>query len=96
MSTSRLEPVSSSKPLGGALAGSVLPVVEALWDSAPTRRTPADWALQWVWNQPEVSFVLSGMSTFEQVVQNVESASRSGVGLLSDAELALIERVREQ
>jgi len=81
---------------GGQLAGQVPPSVQALWDSAPVRRSPADWALQWVWNQPEVSLLLSGMSTFEQVVQNVESASRSGVGLLSDAELALIERVREQ
>jgi len=53
-------------------------------------------AKPWVWNQPEVSLLLSGMSTFEQVVQNVESAGRSGVGLLSDAELALIDRVREQ
>jgi hypothetical protein len=80
---------------GGALAGHVPPAVQALWDSAPTRRTPADWALQWVWNQPEVSVVLSGMSTFEQVEQNLASASRSGVGTLTTEELALVDRVRE-
>ena len=80
---------------GGALADHISPAVQMLWDSAPTRRTPADWALQWVWHQPEVSVVLSGMSTMEQVEQNLASAERSGVGALSAQELALVDRVRE-
>jgi len=48
-----------------------------------------------VWHQPEVSVVLSGMSTMEQVEQNLASAERSGVGALSAQELALVDRVRE-
>jgi len=80
---------------GGALAGHIPPSVQALWDSAPVWRTPADWALQWAWNQPEVSVVLSGMSTFEQVEQNLASAGRSGVGTLTTEELALVDQVRE-
>ncbi|MEJ5197925.1 MAG: aldo/keto reductase, partial [Anaerolineae bacterium] len=44
---------------GGLLAGSPPANVQALWDAAPVRRTPADWALQWLWDQPEVSVVLS-------------------------------------
>ena len=80
---------------GGALAGHVPPAVQALWDAAPVKRSPAEWALQWVWNQPEVAVVLSGMSTFEQVEQNLASADHSGVGTLSDVELALIDEVRE-
>jgi hypothetical protein len=91
---------------GGALAGHVPPAVQALWDSylppaaaggteGGYRRTPAEWALQWVWNQPEVSVVLSGMSTFEQVEQNLASADRSGVGTLTAEELALVDRVRD-
>jgi predicted aldo/keto reductase-like oxidoreductase len=58
-------------------------------------RTPADWALQWLWNQPEVSLVLSGMSTTEQVEQNLASADRSGVGTMTDEELALMAQARE-
>jgi hypothetical protein len=51
--------------------------------------------LQWIWNQPEVSVVLSGMSTMEQVEQNLASADRSGVGTLTADELALVDQVRE-
>ena len=80
---------------GGRLSKSVPPSIQALWDSAQVRRTPAEWALQWVWNHPEVSVVLSGMSTMGHVVENVESASRSGPGILTEQELALVSRVRE-
>ncbi len=78
---------------GGRLANPPEPV-KALWAQAPVQRSPAEWALQWVWNQPEVSVVLSGMSTLQQVMENVESASRSKVGLLSEEELAIIAQVR--
>ena len=44
---------------GGQLVDPPESVAE-LWESAPQQRTPADWALQWVWNQPEVSLLLSG------------------------------------
>ena len=65
---------------GGMLAGDVPEPVQAIWDAAPFRRSPADWALQWLWNQPAVSLVLSGMSTMAQVEQNIASAERSAVG----------------
>lgn len=80
---------------GGRLSKVVPPTVEAIWDSAPTKRTPADWALQWVWNHPEVSVVLSGMSAMEHVVENIDSARRSGPGTLTADVLALYDRVRE-
>lgn len=81
---------------GGLLARNVPPAVQEMWDSAPRKRSPADWALQWVWNHPEVSVVLSGMSTMEQVKQNVASAGESGPGTLRDEELELVARVREK
>jgi predicted aldo/keto reductase-like oxidoreductase len=69
--------------------------VQELWDTAESPRKPAEWALQWLWNQPDVSLVLSGMSSLQQVEENVASASRSGVGSLNRKELELIDRVRE-
>lgn len=80
--------------LGGKLALD-LPATRPLWDSAAKKRKPADWALQWVWNQPEVSLALSGMSTLEQLEENIASACVSGPGRLSAGEVALIDKVRE-
>jgi predicted aldo/keto reductase-like oxidoreductase len=71
------------------------PILE-LWDSAPIQRSPAEWALQWVWDHPEVSVVLSGMGTMEHVEENLISASNSGPGVLTGEELALIGRVRDK
>jgi predicted aldo/keto reductase-like oxidoreductase len=79
---------------GGRLASHIPPAVQEIWDSAPVPRTPAEWALQWVWNQPEVSLLLSGMSTMKHVEENLTSAERSGVGILTGDELALYEKVR--
>lgn len=81
---------------GGLLAGPCPESVQAVWDAAPIKRTPAEWALQWLWNQPEISVVLSGMSALQQVEENLASAQRSAVGGLSAAELAVIGQARAQ
>ena len=80
---------------GGILAKEPPKPVAKVWGKAAEKRSYAEWALQWVWNQPEISVVLSGMSTMEQVVENVTSASRSGPGILTSGELALIKKVTE-
>jgi hypothetical protein len=80
--------------LGGRLVNPPESIQE-IWSEAPKQRTPADWALQWLWHEPEVSVVLSGMSAMEHVEENVASADISGVGTLTDEELALFDRVRE-
>ncbi len=79
--------------LGGRLVNPPQPVQE-LWDSAPVQRSAADWALQWLWDQPEVSVVLSGMSSMEQVEQNLVSAEHSRTQQFGPTELALVEKVR--
>lgn len=80
---------------GGRLAKNPAPPqVEAVWAKGEYDWTPAAWAFHWVWNQPEVSTVLSGMSTLQQVEENLETASASGVGCLTAQDLALVEEVR--
>jgi len=69
--------------------------IQDLWNAAAQKRTPADWALQWVWNQPEVSVVLSGMSTMLHVKENLASGDASGANTLTQKELMLIDQVRE-
>jgi predicted aldo/keto reductase-like oxidoreductase len=78
--------------LGGALV-SPPPDVQRVWDAAEAN--PVDVALRWLWNKPQVSVVLSGMTAMEHVQQNVEIAGRSGVGKLTQEELGLVARVQE-
>jgi predicted aldo/keto reductase-like oxidoreductase len=79
--------------LGGKLVDPP-PSIQELWDEAKVRRSPAAWAFNWLWNKPQVSVALSGMSAMDHVVENVASASVSGVGSLTEEELDLVARVR--
>jgi uncharacterized protein len=74
---------------GGQLAQRLPPPVEAVWQRSAARATPVERALQWLWDQPGVATVLSGMSSLEQVRENLASASRSRPHGLSEAERAL-------
>lgn len=80
---------------GGRLSKEPPAPVARVWDTAPRKRTPAEWGLLWGWNQPEVSVALSGMSTMEQVKENIATAGSSVPGKLTLEELSLIKRVRE-
>ncbi|MFC1864613.1 aldo/keto reductase [Chloroflexota bacterium] len=80
---------------GGKLSLEPPEQVAKVWETASVKRSPAEWALQWVWNQPEISLALSGMSKMEHVVENVAAAERSGPGTLTAEDLSVIDRVRE-
>jgi predicted aldo/keto reductase-like oxidoreductase len=88
-------PIVVMEPIRGGQLARPRGQVAELWESAAKKRSPAAWALLWVWNQPEVSVALSGMSTMEQVVENVALADSAGPGILGPEELAVIDRVRE-
>ncbi|MDI6893739.1 MAG: aldo/keto reductase [Bacillota bacterium] len=79
---------------GGSLTKNVPPEVQAIWDRAPVKRTPAEWGLRWVWNHPQVTVVLSGMSTMEQLAENIRTAGTALPNSLTGEELALVEEVR--
>lgn len=83
------------EPLRGGRLANPPEEVQKIFDEAPVKRSPVAWALLWLWNQKEVAVVLSGMSNLQQVKENIEIASSSGVGLLSLEELKIIERARE-
>jgi hypothetical protein len=88
--------VAIMEPLrGGQLTQKPPKEIESLWKSAPIQRSPAEWALRWLWNQPEVKLVLSGMSTLQQLEENLNTADSAKAGSLSEEELTLIDRARE-
>jgi predicted aldo/keto reductase-like oxidoreductase len=78
---------------GGTLANPPQPVWE-IWQASGGE--PADVALRWLWDKPEVSLVLSGMSSLAQVKENIASANRSGVGWLDEEERKLVGRVQQK
>jgi len=78
---------------GGKLTGAIPAEVQGLWDSAAQRRTPAEWALRWVWNHPEVSTALSGVSATPQIEENILIADQGAPNSLTPAELDVIDRV---
>jgi predicted aldo/keto reductase-like oxidoreductase len=79
---------------GGRLASPPDEALEVMRDSG-VERTPVDWALQFLWNRPEVATVLSGMGSQRMVDENCASADRSGVGTLTEKEQETIERLAE-
>lgn len=80
---------------GGKLVDNLPREVKKAFDSADIKRTPAEWALRWVWNNKDVDILLSGMSTMEQVIENVEIAEDALENSLSKSEVELIDDVKE-
>jgi predicted aldo/keto reductase-like oxidoreductase len=83
------------EPLRGGNLGVAVPppVIQALWNQTEVRRTPAEWALRWVWNHPEVTAVLSGMNDEAQIKENLSIANTAHANTLTPKELDLVERV---
>jgi len=79
--------------MGGRLADPPKDILAAM-ENFPVRRTPAEWALDWLWDQPEVSLVLSGMSTMQQVEDNLQYADAARIGLFTPADQALISEAK--
>jgi predicted aldo/keto reductase-like oxidoreductase len=84
------------EPIRGGRLVNPPPSIQSIWDTAKQKRSPADWALQWVWNHPEVSLALSGMSAMIHVEENLASADASAVHSLNEEDLKLIGKVREK
>ncbi|MFC1899367.1 aldo/keto reductase [Chloroflexota bacterium] len=79
---------------GGRLTKEAPGNIKQIWKTASQERTLADWGLSWVWNHPEISVVLSGMSTMEQITENLDIADRVGVNTLTPDDIATIAKVR--
>lgn len=90
-------PVIIMEPLkGGKLTDKLPESIQAYWDQAPVKRTPAEWALRWVADFPEVLTILSGMSTREQVEENIRIMKEAEPSSLSEKELEIVARVSEE
>lgn len=87
-------PVMIMEPLrGGRLVRGLPKEAYRIFSEYPIQYSPAQWSFRWLWNQPEVTVVLSGMNSVEMVLENVTTASQTKAGDLSQADLAMLQQV---
>ena len=87
-------PVMIMEPLrGGRLANNLPEKAKKLFENYEIKRSPAEWAFRWLWNQPEVTCVLSGMNSLEMVQENIKNASTFEVGEFTEKEDELLKEV---
>ena len=79
---------------GGKIVRNLPESVMAAFDKAEIKRSPAEWALRWVWNHPEVSVVLSGMNIMDNVKENINTASVAAPNSLTEKELEIMDNVK--
>ena len=87
-------PVMIMEPLrGGKLVKNLPDEAKKIFASHDIKRTPAEWAFRWLWNQEKVTVVLSGMNTVEMVEQNIATASSVSVGELRKEDEDMLKKV---
>ena len=79
---------------GGLLAGELPQEVSSLFNEVDSNKSSVDWALSWVFNQKEITCVLSGMGSLEQMKENMAIAERVEIGSLSDDEINVLDNVQ--
>jgi predicted aldo/keto reductase-like oxidoreductase len=90
-------PVIVMEPFrGGNLTRNVPEEIQAIWDEAEVKRSPAEWSLRWLLNHPEVTCVLSGMNEEEHIKENIRIADEALPNSLTEDELKLVERVADK
>ena len=87
-------PVIIMEPLrGGKLVKHLPETAKKIFREYEPRFSPAQWAFRWLWDQKEVTVVLSGMNTQEMVLDNVKTASETEIGSLTQGDQAMLKEV---
>ena len=89
-------PVIIMEPLrGGRLVNDLPPKAKEIFQKTSPRRSPAEWALRWLWNQSGVSVVLSGMNSMEMLKENIKIARTVKIGELTKSDAVLFQKIRK-
>jgi predicted aldo/keto reductase-like oxidoreductase len=90
-------PVIIMEPLRGGRLVNLLPEkAKEIIKENSRKYTPAEWAFRWLWNQPEVTCILSGMNSMDMVKENINIASNITVGEFTEEDFELIEQVKNE
>ena len=80
---------------GGKLAQNLPSKMTSIFNVSPIKRSPAEWALRFVWNEPGVTSLLSGMNSMEQVVENIRTADDGIANSLGKNDLLMFASLQE-
>lgn len=83
------------EPLKGGRLAKPKSQIKDLFETLGKQRTPVQWALDWVWDMPEVTMLLSGMSSLQQVKQNIEYAQQAKSFNFSKTDKEFIKKVEK-
>jgi predicted aldo/keto reductase-like oxidoreductase len=90
-------PVVIMEPLrGGFLLNNLTERAKELIADHPQKRSFVEWCFRWLYDKPEVAVVLSGTGTIEQLDDNLRIFDQSAPDVMSDADIAFIERIQEE
>ena len=88
-------PVIIMEPLrGGRLVNGLPKKARDLFAETRPKRSPAEWGLRWLWNQPEIAVVLSGMNSMDMIRENIRIADTVRAGEMTDTDEQLFRKVR--
>ncbi len=85
---------------GGQLSQNISPDIMKQWQKYAKINgeecfNPIQYMLDWIWNHEEVSLILSGMSNYEQVEQNIIFANKSSINKLNEKQIKIIDQIRK-
>lgn len=89
-------PVIIMEGLRGGHLVNLLPETAKSKINAVENMNPARLAFKWLYDQKEVTVVLSGMNSLEMVNENLETAGNSYPGCMTESDKALIEAVKAE
>ena len=79
---------------GGLLSDNVPGKVASVMDDENITDSPARWALKWLFNQKEITCILSGMNTIDQITDNIKTATDTQINSISDTELEVYDKIK--
>ncbi len=89
-------PVVIMEPLrGGKLVNRLPAEAIRIFEKHPAGYSPAGWSFRWLWNQPEVTVILSGMNNMEMLQENISTANTAHVGDLGPQEEQMLRQVAD-
>jgi hypothetical protein len=84
------------EPLRGGNLGKKPPKeIKQLWENSDIKREPVEWSLEWIWNHPDVTAVLSGMNNEEHITQNIKIANKVLPESMSQKDLEIVSKTEK-